>query len=78
VAGGFLNVVPPLGLSGAGTQAGFITPIPFLGMGGTAGEAQGGFISPLPFLGMGGSAIVQGQSDYQTKRVYFTQRGRLR
>ena len=55
MAGGFLNVVPPLGISGfvaAGPDGGFDSPIPCIRISGDTAVVgtQGGFGSPIAAL----------------------------
>lgn len=60
MAGGFQNVVPPLGLSGNDSTGGFGTPIPVLLVRstktGAAPTTTGGWFSVIPTLNLG--AIV--------------------
>ena len=76
---GFRNVIPhPLGISATGTQAGFVSVLPILSLGGTAGVTQAGYYSIVPVLPLGGTTVVGGTTDGRKRRTYFTMIGRTR
>jgi hypothetical protein len=55
VAAGFRNVITPLRLGGTDQgQAGFVSPLPVLRIGGSTGGVQAGFLGVLPGVPLGG------------------------
>ena len=74
VVAGFRLPIPFIGYGATtptGADGGFVTPVPFLRLGGGLAVQQGGFTSPLPLMGfLGGSTSAQ-QSDYTTRRMFF-------
>ena len=56
---GFLNVVPPLGISAGVSQGGFVGIIPPLPIGGgEAAPTQAGFVSIIPHIGLGAYEVA--------------------